>query len=116
MALATHDDIADLCEVDQLCSGLKGGIDGAVHTMRELFEEHQADGWGLLLMDASNAYNSLNRAAAIWNSQHSVASMFPILIYNNTYRGYASLCYKKKGRLNFYPANKVLLTVIFCQC
>ena len=69
MAMATRDDITDLCEVEQLCSGLKGGIEGAVHTMRELFEEHHADGWGLLLVDARNAFNSLNRAAAIWNSR-----------------------------------------------
>ena len=60
-AMATSDDITDLCEVDQLCSGLKGGIEGAVHTMRELFEEHQAHGWSLLLVDARNAFNSLSR-------------------------------------------------------
>ena len=39
--------LTDLCEVDQLCSEHKGGIEGAVHTMRELFEEHHADEWGL---------------------------------------------------------------------
>ena len=57
MAMATRDDITDLCEVDQLCSGLKGGIEGAVHTMRELFEEHHADGWGILLVDARNTFH-----------------------------------------------------------
>ena len=68
MAMATRDDIVDLCEVDQICSGLKGGIEGAVHAMMELFEERHADEWGLLLVYARNAFNSLNRAAAMWNS------------------------------------------------
>ena len=57
MALATHDDIADYSEVDQRCSGLKGGIEGVVHAMRKLFEIHHAHGWGLLLVDTSNAFN-----------------------------------------------------------
>ena len=55
--MATRDDITDLHKVDQLCSGLKGGIEGAVHTMRKLFEEHHADGWGLLLVDARNTFH-----------------------------------------------------------
>ena len=64
LAMATGSDVADLCGVRQLCSGLKAGIEGSVHAMRELYEEHCGNGWGLLLVDA---FNSLNRAAALWN-------------------------------------------------
>ena len=59
--------MAELCEVSQLCSGLEAGIEGAVHAIRELFEDNRGSGWGLLLVDAQNAFNSLNRAAALWN-------------------------------------------------
>ena len=98
MVTATRDDITDLCEVDQLCSGLKGGIEGAVNAMRELFEEHHADGWGLLLVDARNAFNKLNKAAAIWNSRsHSMTSLLLV----NTYRGSATLVLQDKEKTEF---------------
>ena len=47
MAMATCDDNVDLCEVDELCSGHREGIAGAVHAMKELFEDHHADGYCL---------------------------------------------------------------------
>jgi len=46
---------------------LQVGIEGAIHPMNELFTTHQDDvnGWGVLLVDAANAFNSLNHAAML---------------------------------------------------
>ena len=55
------------CGSDQLCAGLQPGIEGTIHGMNELFSTHQdqGNGWGVLLVDATNAFNSLNRAAML---------------------------------------------------
>ena len=68
MAIATGGDIEELCGVHQLCSGLQAGVEGAIHAMRELYQENRGTGWGSSIVDAKNAFNSLNRAAALWNA------------------------------------------------
>ena len=65
MALVTSPDVQDACGSDQLCSGAKVGNKAAVHTMRVLFQSDEVE--GLLLVDASNAFNSLGQPAALWN-------------------------------------------------
>ena len=56
LAMATGSDVVDLCGVRQVSFGLKAGIEGSVHAIRELYEEHCGNGWGLLLVDAKKCF------------------------------------------------------------
>ena len=66
----------------QLCAGQSAGVEAAVHAMRKFFENDDTD--GILLIDADNAFNRVNRAAALWNVQYVCPSLKFALI--NTYR------------------------------
>ena len=69
ICFATRLDLEVSCGVDQLSAGVKSGIEGAIHAVNDLYMAHHSlpAGWGLLLVDAKNAFNSLNRAAMLWN-------------------------------------------------
>ena len=66
----------------QLCAGQISGIEAAVHAMKEAFLNDETE--AVLLVDASNAFNSLNREAALHNIQHLCPTLSTILI--NIYR------------------------------
>ena len=51
----------------QLCGGQKSGCEAAVHAMRILSKEADCD--GILLVDADNAFNRINRRVMIHNVQ-----------------------------------------------
>ena len=51
------------------CAGLPGGIEASIHAVRRMYEEPSIE--GLLLIDATNAFNSLNREAALHNIRHT---------------------------------------------
>ena len=89
MIQITGDDVEQECLSDQICSGIKSGIEGSIHAFCQLFEEFSNDGWGILLMDAANAFNSISRGAAIWNARvlWSRCSRYVF----NAYRGCAFL-------------------------
>ena len=55
-------DIEEACGVLQTCSGLPSGIEATVHAMQSLFSSDTVE--GVLMVDAKNAFNSLNREAA----------------------------------------------------
>ena len=85
----TRSDVENLVGVDQLAAGVESGIEGAIHAMSEMFEDTKDSGFGLLLMDAQNAFNSLNRKAALLN----IRKLWPrcsTFIFN-TYRGWSPL-------------------------
>ena len=66
----------------QLCAGHQSGCESAVHAMRQVFESSETE--AIILVDATNAFNSLNRQAALRNIHHLCPSLSKVLI--NTYR------------------------------
>ena len=83
----TKPDVVDASGSLQVCAGHKSGSEVAIHAMREVFEHDNSD--AVLLIDESNAFNSLNRAAAL----HDIRVLCPsIATYAiNTYREPARL-------------------------
>ena len=49
----------------QLCAGQKGGCEAGIHAMGDLFNDDSSE--GLIQVDASNAFNSINRALLLKN-------------------------------------------------
>ena len=66
----------------QLCAGQNGGCEAAVHAMRNIFQAPKTE--AVLLVDANNAFNALNRKAALHNISIICPSLAQTLI--NTYR------------------------------
>ena len=55
------------CRYDQLCAGLKAGIDGAVHGVQDIWDENSTtEDWGFLLVDKKNSFNEINRVKILW--------------------------------------------------
>ena len=51
----------------QLSAGHEAGCEAAIHAIRKMFTDHECE--GLLLVDAENAFNELNRQTALRNIQ-----------------------------------------------
>ena len=68
----------------QVCAGFSGGAEAAIHAMNNIFQLEGTD--GVLLIDASNAVNWMNRSAALPNIliifKDSKISLYVV----NTYR------------------------------
>ena len=81
------DDIQEAAGPLQVATGLKGGAEAAIHAMRDIFEQDACN--GVILVDASNAFNRLNRRVALHNIQITCPEFATVLI--NTYRQPARL-------------------------
>ena len=80
-------EIIDAAGSIQVCAGQKGGCEAAAHAMTEIFEEKETD--AVLFIDASNAFNSMNRKAMIHNIQYLCP---PMAVYMKN-------CYETTSRL-----------------
>jgi len=87
VAVVTKDDVTNVCGTNNLCGGLGSGIESGIHAMKDLWDDEETE--IVILVDAANAFNALDRQAALWNSRilWPRASLFLF----NTYRGYARI-------------------------
>ena len=80
----------------QTCSGIPSGGEAAVHAVRETWERPDME--GVLLVDASNAFNSLNRKVALLNMKH-VCPALEVALTN---------CYQNPSRLFVSGGGEIL--------
>ena len=81
------DDIRQATGCAQLCAGQPGGIEAAIHAMRESYQDDDTE--AVLMVDASNAFNCLNRQAALHNIEQLCPPFATIL--RNTYGSSSNL-------------------------
>ena len=80
----------------QLCLGQKCGIEHAIHSLRDQFENKNVE--AILLIDAQNAFNSLNRKLALENIKLLCPSIFTAL--SNSYKTPSRLFINRKTILS----------------
>ena len=83
----TKGDIQSAVGSLQLCAGQEAGCEAAVHAMKHVLESPDTD--AIILVDATNAFNTLNREVALRNIHQLCPSIAKVLI--NTYRKDAKL-------------------------
>ena len=69
----TKGDVQEVSGAVQLCAGQICGTETAVHTVTSLFQQEETE--AMLLVDASNAFNRLNRLVALHNIHHLCPSL-----------------------------------------
>ena len=66
-------DLKDYSSPLQVSSGYEAGSEAAIHSMKAIFEDDQAQ--GIILVDARNAFNTMNRKVALQN----IRIIFPVI-------------------------------------
>ena len=80
------DDIQEAAASLQTATGLKVGSEAAIHSKRAISKDPSTE--GVILVDATNNFNSLNRKVALHNTQTACPSFRHILInYYRTFSG-----------------------------
>ena len=80
IAKAINEDIQEAAGPLQVCAGHLSGREAAVSAACKLFKAPDTE--ATILVEASNAFNSLNRQAALRNIQHLCPSLSPKVLIN----------------------------------
>ena len=80
----------------QVCAGHSAGSEAAIHAMNQVFNEEGAD--GVLLIDATNAFNQMNRTVAMHNIRITCKEIALYII--NTYRNPSRLFISGGGEIS----------------
>ena len=88
-------DILESAGCLQLCAGQKAGCEAAAHAMRDIYDEAEND--AVLFIDASNAFNSLNRKAMV----HNMKFLCPAMAI------YVKNCYGTPSRLFVFGGKEI---------
>ena len=82
IATAISNDIQEAAGPLQVCAGHLSGCEVAVHAMHQVYQSSSTE--AVILVDACNAFNSLNRETALRNILYLCPPLAKILV--NTYR------------------------------
>ena len=64
----TGQEVKATCGKDQLVGGVEAGIEGGIHAMCVIWEEHSPEeDREFLIIDVRNAFNEENRTSMIWS-------------------------------------------------
>ena len=81
------EDIQEAAGPLQSCAGLKSGLEASIHAVKRAWEDTKTE--AIILVDADNAFNRLNRKAALHNIRQLCPPFHRYL--NNTYQKSAKL-------------------------
>lgn len=82
IAVFFKEEIKEVAAPLQVCPGHNAGSEDAIHVMSQVFVEEGKD--GILLIDASNDFNQMNRSVALYHIQITCNEMSFYII--KTYR------------------------------
>ena len=83
----------------QLCAGQQSGCEAAVHAMTQAFDQDESE--AILLVDAANAFNSINRKVLLHNIQY----LCPVLAI------YTINCYQSPSRLFVQGGKEISVSI-----
>ena len=87
----------------QVCVGHQAGGEAAIHAMKEIFKDKEVD--VAILVDATNAFNSINREAMLNN----------IAVKGPEINRYVQNCYGKPSKLFIVDGKKIGEKCILCS-